>query len=58
MVRDDGNKRNIIGPDMNTEKYDRILEKSQEFLAAEKGLGPYVEFGLSNVHRALTIAIG
>lgn len=44
--------------DMDTEEYDRNLDKSKEFWVAKEGLGPYVEFGLSDVHGALTIAIG
>ena len=43
---------------MQTDEYDKILGKSKEFLAAEEGVGPYVGFGLSNVHGTLTIAIG
>ena len=40
------------------EEYDQILKNSKEFQAAQKGLGPYVGFGLSNLHKRLTIAIG
>ena len=40
------------------EEYDRVLEKSKEFLVAQAGLGPYVGFGLSKLHGKLTIAIG
>ena len=42
---------------METEEYDQILGKSRDFLAAKAGLGPYVGFGLSEVHGTLTIAI-
>ena len=58
VVRDDGNQQNFDNLDTEPAEYDRILEKSMEFLAAEKGLGPYVEFGLTNVHGTLTAAIG
>ena len=44
--------------EMAREEYDRIMRNSKEFLAAEKELGPYVNFGLSDVHGILTIAIG
>ena len=54
MIRNDGNQPNI----MTNDEYDQILEKSKEFLAAKKGLGPYVSFGLSNIHDKLTLAIG
>ena len=54
----DENQQIIMSPDIKTEKYDRILKKSKEFMAAGYGLGPYVGFGLSNLHGILTIAIG
>ena len=44
--------------DLNNEVYDRFLHESKEFLVAEMGLGPYVGFGISNLHGNLTIAIG
>ena len=47
-----------MGSDMDDDKYDRILAKSHEFLAAKKRLGPYIGFGLSDIHGSLTIAIG
>ena len=43
---------------MENEEYDRILTTSTEFRAAEKGLGPYEGFGLSDLHGTLTMAIG
>ena len=43
---------------MDFEEYGRTLKKSPEFLAAEIGLGPYIGFGLSDVHGTLTIAMG
>ena len=43
---------------MDSEEYDRIMKGSKEYRAAEKGLGPYVGFGLSDIHGTLTIAIG
>ena len=43
---------------MENEEYDRIMNECNEFQVAEKGLGPYVGFGLSNLHGILTIAIG
>ena len=43
---------------MTNEEYDLILEKSKEFLAAKKGLGPYIGFGLSYIQGTLTMAIG
>ena len=49
---------NIIGECINTDEYDRIVEKSREYVVARLGLGPYVGFGLSNVHGTLTMAIG
>ena len=58
VVRDGENEGNIIRPDIEPKEYDQNLKKSQEFLAAEKGLGPYVGFGLSDVHGTLTMAIG
>ena len=48
----------IIGQVMTWTRYDRIMEKSNEYLAAEWGLGPYVRFGLSDIHGTLTMAIG
>ena len=58
VIRDGLKKRNINCTDMKSEEYDKILKKSKEFLAAEKGLGPYVGFGLSEIHGKPTIAIG
>ena len=58
IIRDGGNTRNITCANMQTDEYDKIMGKSKEFLAAEEGVGPYVAFGLSNVHGTLTIAIG
>ena len=43
---------------MKNEEYDRILKKSKEYRAAELGLGPYVGFGLSDIHGTLTMVIG
>ena len=43
---------------MEHEEYDRIMKQSKEYLAAELGLGPYVGFGLSDIHGTLTVAIG
>ena len=58
MIRNDGKQQKSIGPDINNRKYDQILEKSNEYLAAKEGLGPYIGFGLSNVQGTLTMAIG
>ena len=59
VMSDRGHKRPfIMGTNIETEEYDHTLKKSKEFLAAEKGLGPYVEFGLSKIHGILSIAIG
>lgn len=38
--------------------YDNIISSSKEFKAAEKNLGPYLEFGVSNIFGNLHIAIG
>ena len=40
------------------EEYDRIMKQSKEYLAAQFGLGPYVGFGLSDIHGSLTMVIG
>ena len=58
LIRNDGKQQKSIGPDIENEEYDKILAKSKEFLAAKKGFGPYIGFGLSEVHGNLTMAIG
>ena len=52
------NKWDITSLDIKSDVYDKILKKSTEFLAAQKSLGPYIRFGLSNLHGYLTLAIG
>ena len=58
MTREDGSKWSVMGSNMNTDEYNRILAESPEFRVAKEGLRPYVAFGLSNIHGTLTIAIG
>ena len=54
VIRNDENQQMIY----TNEEYDQILEKSNEYLAATHGLGPYIGFGLSYIQKTLTIAIG
>ena len=57
-IKNDGKQQKIIGPDIDTKEYDRILWESKEVWAANRGLGPYIGFGLSDVQGRLTMAIG
>ena len=54
----DSDQGKIFSSGFNTAEYDRILEKSKEFLAALQGFGPFIGFGLSDIHQTLTIVIG